>query len=89
MWTERETTIFNLGTQQSWKTKADMQAIESAVREMGRLAEDHGVKRVGLPRIGAGLGGLPWPQVRGLLARIGEGMNTELVVFEEYVPEPK
>jgi O-acetyl-ADP-ribose deacetylase (regulator of RNase III) len=86
MWTEGGTTVFNLGTQRSWKTKADLSAIETAVRKMVQLAEHHGTQRVGLPRIGAGLGGLPWPKVRSLLARIGEETSIELVVFEEFAP---
>src|SRR5262245_14480107 len=40
MWTEADMTVFNLGTQRSWKTKAGMQAIDSAVREMVRIAEE-------------------------------------------------
>jgi hypothetical protein len=41
MWMEGGTTIFNLGTQRSWKTKADLPSIETAVRKMVALAERH------------------------------------------------
>jgi O-acetyl-ADP-ribose deacetylase (regulator of RNase III) len=63
-----------------------MQAIEDAVTTMVREAEARGLETIGLPRIGAGLGGLPWEPVRALLTRIGEGTRVKLVVFEEYVP---
>jgi O-acetyl-ADP-ribose deacetylase (regulator of RNase III) len=86
-WPEDGITVFNLGTQKTWRTKADLSAIETAVRSMVRLAEQSRIARVGLPRIGAGLGGLAWPAVRALLSEIGNDTNVELVVFEEYEAE--
>src|SRR5687768_5990734 len=71
VWTEGGTTVYNLGTQRTWRVKAELGAIEKAVREMVRLAETTGVARIGLPRIGAGHGALAWPDVQSLLARIG------------------
>lgn len=86
LWTENEWTIFNLGTQRSWKTKAEITAVETAVREMLRLAEAMTLPRIGLPRIGAGLGALPWPKVRSLLEAVGGETSVELLVFEEFEP---
>jgi len=88
-WTEAGITVFNLGTQQHWKTRAELPAVERALRELVRQAEAAGLPRVGLPRIGAGLGGLDWAEVRGLLERVGAGTAVELVVFEEYAPAAK
>jgi O-acetyl-ADP-ribose deacetylase (regulator of RNase III) len=85
-WTEAGMTIFNLGTQATWRTGAKLTDIETALCRMLELARAHGITRVGLPRIGAGLGGLPWPQVRDLLMTLGEASTIELVVFEEYQP---
>jgi O-acetyl-ADP-ribose deacetylase (regulator of RNase III) len=83
-WTEAGITIYNLGTQASWKTKAELGAIEMAVRAMVHLAEQAGITKVGLPRIGSGLGGLPWEGSRAMLSEIGGETNVELVVFEHY-----
>lgn len=83
-WREGAVTVFNLATQKSWRTRAELSAVEAALGSMVRLAERAGVRRIGLPRIGAGLGGLQWPDVRSLLARLGENTAVELVVFEEY-----
>jgi len=85
-WVEDGITIFNLGTQRTWRTKADLNALETAMSEMVRLAEQDGISKVGLPRIGSGLGGLPWEEVRACLDRIGKETGVELVVFEEYEP---
>lgn len=86
VWPAPGRTIFNLGTQRSWKTKADIEAVETAVRKMTQLATRDGIKTVGLPRIGAGLGALPWSDVRSLLVRVGEETSVVLVVFEEFTP---
>jgi O-acetyl-ADP-ribose deacetylase (regulator of RNase III) len=62
-------TVFNLGTQASWRTPALLPAIESSVAEMLHLARDHGLGSVAMPRIGCGLGGLAWDDVRRLVER--------------------
>lgn len=79
-------TIFNLGTQRTWRTRADLAAVEKALRTMIQLAEAAAIPRIGLPRIGAGLGRLPWETVRSLLGRLGDETAVELVVFESYEP---
>lgn len=87
-WCEGEITVFNLATQKTWRSQAEIFAIETAVRAMVALAEKSAIRRIGLPRIGAGLGGLPWKPVRKLLQRIGEGTEIDLIVVEEYIPTP-
>jgi O-acetyl-ADP-ribose deacetylase (regulator of RNase III) len=83
---EKDRIIFNLATQQHWKTGAELPAITKSVGHMVSLAERSGIDRIGIPRIGAGLGGLPWPKVRDVLKRAGDRSRVELVVFETYVP---
>jgi O-acetyl-ADP-ribose deacetylase (regulator of RNase III) len=86
-WTAGPNTVFNLGTQKNWRTKADLLVVKTALESMVQLAEQTGIRRIGLPRIGAGLGGLAWPDVRALLVALGESTAVELVVFEEYAPQ--
>jgi O-acetyl-ADP-ribose deacetylase (regulator of RNase III) len=86
VWEEGGTTIFNLGTQRSWKTRAELPAIKQSLDTMLRLAEQRGIKKIGLPKIGAGLGGLNWAKVKGLLHEIGNHSPICLIVFEQYEP---
>lgn len=86
VWKEKDRTIFNLATQAHWKTGAELPAVTKAVGHMVSLADRASIERIGLPRIGAGLGGLPWPKVRDVLNKAGECTRVELVVFETYVP---
>jgi O-acetyl-ADP-ribose deacetylase (regulator of RNase III) len=86
VWSEGEMTVYNLGTQEHWKKKAQLAALTKAVGRMVALAEKGGIERIALPRIGAGLGGLDWPKVRSVLEQAGEATGIDLVVFERYVP---
>lgn len=63
-------TIFNLGTQRTWRTGAELWAIEAAVREMIGWAEQHDLKLIGMSKIGAGLGGLDWSDVAAAIEAI-------------------
>lgn len=80
VWQEGGMTVFNLGTEEHWRTGARLEHIERAVAAMAREAATLGVTRVGMPRIGAGLGGLAWADVRAALERATEGTGLTLVV---------
>ncbi len=45
------------------------------------IAERRGIPAIGLPRIGAGLGGLAWPRVRAVLTPLAAQAAIRLVVF--------
>ena len=81
-WDAEDRVIFNLGTQRTWRTKAELSAIHRSVREMLRQAETRGLPAVGLPRIGAGLGGLDWPAVEQTLKTAADEFPVRLIVFE-------
>lgn len=85
-WRAEGRVILNLGTQRTWRTRARLVDVKRALEEMVRVAEEMEASRIGLPRIGAGLGRLPWPSVKALLIEIARDAEVELVVFEEYVP---
>lgn len=85
VWIQDETTVYNLGLQENWKERARLPALTRAVRRMVELAGPAGVKRIGLPRIGTGLGGLEWPRVKSVLSEIGAETPIDLVVFEQFI----
>ncbi len=86
VWSEGDATIYNLGTQEHWRKKAQLPAVTRALAKMVSLAKASGVERIGLPRIAAGLGGLDWPKVKAALEAAGDEPAVTLVVFEEFVP---
>jgi O-acetyl-ADP-ribose deacetylase (regulator of RNase III) len=89
VWSEGEATIYNLGTQEHWRKKAQLPAVSRALTKMVSLAKAAGIERIGLPRIAAGLGGLDRSKVKGALEAAGEEPAVTLIVFEEFVPAPR
>jgi O-acetyl-ADP-ribose deacetylase (regulator of RNase III) len=81
LWTrDGDRWIVHLATQVDPGADARLDAVEGAVARLCRTAPDHGVARVALPRIGAGIGGLAWDHVREVLATVAEAHPVELVV---------
>jgi O-acetyl-ADP-ribose deacetylase (regulator of RNase III) len=85
MWSEGDETVYNLGTQEHWRKKAQLPALAKSLRKMVELAENAGVERIGLPRIGAGLGGLDWMRVKRVLEEVGKETKVSLIVFEQFI----
>lgn len=84
VWRADDRVVFNLGTQKTWRTKARLADVATALRAMVAIAEREGDAEIGLPRIGAGLGALPWVDVRAMIERIGSDTAVALVVFEQH-----
>jgi len=55
----------------------------AAVREMASLCRSLGITTLALPRIGAGLDRLWWPQVLQVLHEAFRGVNTDVLVFNQ------
>lgn len=87
VWSEGEETVYGLAIQEHWKKKATLPAFAKALRRMVELAHNAGIDRVGLPRIGTGLGGLDWMRVKNILNEVGAETTVTLVVFEQFVRE--
>lgn len=78
-------TIFNLGTQTTWKTKADINAVESSLIKMLSYAQQNNISKIALPKIGAGLGGLNWDDVKLVIDKVSKDYpKIELFVVENY-----
>lgn len=79
-------TIFNLGTQISWKTNADINAIELSLIKMLFYASQNNIYKIALPRIGAGLGGLNWNSIKEVINRVAKDYpNIHLYIVENYI----
>jgi O-acetyl-ADP-ribose deacetylase (regulator of RNase III) len=76
---EPDIVVYNLATQPVPRPSATLTAIETAVRAALADAETRGLARLGVPRIGAGLGGLAWTDVAEVLRRAGEDSTVELI----------
>jgi len=80
-WTLEDcTVVYNLATQQQPGADARLGAITSSVAEMLDDAERSGIPEVGVPHLGAGIGGLAWPDVRQVLEEAGRASPVLLTV---------
>jgi len=80
VWPDDRVVVYNLATQPLPRPPAVLDAIDTSVRAALDDARRRGLSRLGLPRIGAGLGGLAWPDVAAVLAAAAEASPVELVV---------
>ena len=64
--------VFNLGTQEFPGRNATYWAVMLSVGNMFERCRKDGIKRVAIPRIGCGIGGLEWPTVEWLINGIIE-----------------
>ena len=72
VFTEGEHTVYVLALQEHWKSRAKLAALTRAMTRVLELATHAGVARIGLPRIGTGLGGLEWLRVKNVLSKLGD-----------------
>jgi O-acetyl-ADP-ribose deacetylase (regulator of RNase III) len=84
-WSEGDEVVYNLGIQQQSAEKAKVSALTKSLKAMIELASEAGIERVGVPRIGAGKGGLDWPRVKKILSEVGQETSVTLVVFEQFI----
>lgn len=77
--------IFNLGTQATWKTKADINAVENSLIKMFSYAHQNNISKIALPKIAAGLGGLDWNDVKSVINKVVKDYpKINLFVVENY-----
>lgn len=89
VWSDGEVTVYCLAIQEHWKAKAKLAALAKALRKMVQLAAAAGIDRVGIPRLGTGLGGLDWGRAKSILEEVGNETPVILVVFEQFVRAAK
>jgi O-acetyl-ADP-ribose deacetylase (regulator of RNase III) len=82
VWDGPDTTIFNLATQPFPGPSARPDFIHDSLKEAARIAESRSISLMGMPRIGAGYGGLEWAEVKRILDAVGTETEVVLAVYE-------
>lgn len=72
--------VYNLATQHFTGKDARLDAIETALPKMLAHMAANGVASVGLPRIGAGIGGLDWADVQEVVHRVADASPLRVVL---------
>jgi O-acetyl-ADP-ribose deacetylase (regulator of RNase III) len=79
-WDAGDVVVYNLGTQPRTEPSARVEAIAASVAAALADAAGRGIDRLGVPRVGAGIGGLAWPDVERALRAVAGASDVELVV---------
>ncbi|SHN40951.1 macro domain-containing protein [Chitinophaga sp. CF418] len=80
--------VFNLGTQVSWTTRANIEAVGQAIEKMLSIASTLKIDKIALPKIGAGLGGLNWDDVKAVIdTAAADFPEVDLFVVENFRDE--
>lgn len=61
--------IINFPTKRHWRGKSRMADIETGLEALVAEVQERGIRSIALPPLGAGLGGLPWAEVRSRIER--------------------
>lgn len=86
VWDAGDVIVYNLATQVKPGKDARLGAVRSAVRDALADAYQRGITQLGIPRLGADVGGLEWRDVRRALREVGWASPVELVVVN--LPRP-
>ena len=82
--------VYNLATQQHYCIAgqlAKLEYIETSMETMMLLAEKSSVQSIAMPKIGAGLGGLNWVEVKAIIEKVAASHSkVDLYVVENYSP---
>lgn len=80
-WLNPDGTVFyNMATQDKPGRNARLGAVESALDGALAHAETHGIKALGIPRIGTGIGGLRWQNVRTVIEKVAAKTPVQVIV---------
>ncbi|ABS05857.1 macro domain-containing protein [Kineococcus radiotolerans] len=79
-WVAEDVVVYNLATQQQSGADARLDAVERSVRAALVDAETRRLGALGVPRLGAGIGGLVWAEVLDVLTAAVADSPVELVV---------
>lgn len=72
--------ILNIATQVQTGADARLSAIEIGMINTVRECEYQGIRSMGVPQIGAGIGGLDWEDVKAIFERVAKTTDVKIVV---------
>lgn len=73
--------VYYLITKAKYYNKPTYEAVKSSVTWMRDHAVKNGVKEIAMPRIGCGLDGLKWPEVKKILVEVFSSTSIKLKCF--------
>lgn len=75
--------IINFPTKRHWRGKSRLADIESGLKALVEVIRQYGIRSIGIPPLGSGLGGLDWEQVKSRIeAAMAPLTDVQVIIFE-------
>ena len=74
--------VLNFPTKQHWRDPSRLEWVVDGLQDLRSFLVSHPVQSIALPALGAGLGGLPWPLVRGHIESALGDLLVDVRVYE-------
>lgn len=79
---DRPRYIINFPTKRHWRGRSRMEDVEAGLADLVRVIRERGITSIAVPPLGAGLGGLPWAEVRKRIQAALGPLDVRVTVFE-------
>ena len=77
--------IINFPTKRHWRDKSRIEDIELGLIALAEVIQKRSIRSIAMPALGAGLGGLPWAEVRARIERSMMNLaEVKIVIFEPH-----
>uniref|UniRef100_A0A914VF27 Macro domain-containing protein n=1 Tax=Plectus sambesii TaxID=2011161 RepID=A0A914VF27_9BILA len=76
-----ERLVFYLITKRIYSDKPTYESLESSLMDMKNELLTAGVTKLAIPKLGCGLDGLNWHQVKAIIERVFEDTDVDVVVY--------
>ncbi len=74
--------IVNFPTKQHWRSPSKMEWVTDGLQDLRHFIIENKVKSIALPPLGAGNGGLNWPDVKIEIEKVLSDVDADVLVFE-------
>jgi O-acetyl-ADP-ribose deacetylase (regulator of RNase III) len=75
--------VVNFPTKQHWRQPSQLRWVSDGLVDLRRFIAQHQVRSIAIPALGAGLGGLAWPDVRSAIeSALAELDDVQIAVYE-------
>jgi O-acetyl-ADP-ribose deacetylase (regulator of RNase III) len=74
--------VINFPTKLHWRDPSRIEWIETGLVSLAQIIKSRNLESIAIPRLGCGLGGLNWADVRPLIEKYLGDINCRVVVYE-------